>query len=94
MNKKNGVTSPDITWLQALASHQNFKCSQVLACDSNVGNRETLEVKEPTLSATAIQGYRLTNLWKQQGTKTNRALSSTKQQRSNTKHYKTTKIER
>ena len=87
----------NITWYHLVAGtclpSKLQDVHRFFACDSNVGNRETLEVKEPIHAATAIQGHRLTNLWKHQGTQTNRALSSTKQQRSNTKHYKTTKIE-
>ena len=94
MNKKNGVTSPDITWLQAFASHQNFKMFTGFGVRFERWKSWNIGSQRANTFSNSDSGVSFDELVETTRHQTNRALSSTKQQRSNTKHYKTTKIER
>lgn len=93
MNKEKGVTSPDITWLQALASHQNFKMFTGFCVRFERWKSWNIGSQRANTRSNSDSGASFDKLVETPRHQTNRALSSTKQQRSNTKHYKTTKIE-
>lgn len=90
-----GVTSPDTTLLQALASHKNFKIQDVHRFGVRFERSKSWNIgsERANTRSDSDSGASFDKLVETPKHQTNRALSSTKQQRLNTKHYTTTKIE-